>query len=292
MKIRNILYGYQCVDGKMEFHPQESSVMKEIFKAYTEGKSLLELSKWLNERQIEYMPGVIGWNKSRIMRLLEDKRYLGDDRSPALIDQGTYDTVQEMRYNRCDQKNVDRQADIFKLNISVKCPSCNSILKRIVDNRWSTPPKWRCQNPKCKQSIAITDEALLSAITEVLNTVIANPEIINIPTEKETEPSAELRRLNNEITRAFDSIQIDKDAVRRMMIQYASLKYSELDSAVSKAQRLKDIFIDSQPMTSFSVGFLERTTDEIMLYTDGTIGLILENGQEIRKGANYADTRS
>ena len=292
MKKRNILYGYQCIEGIIKLHPQEMAVVKEIFKAYTKGKSLLELSKWLNERQIEYMPGVIEWNKARIMRILEDKRYLGDDRYPALIEKGSYDTVQEISYNRCDQKNTDRQADIFKLNIPVKCSSCNSILKRIVDNRWSTPPKWRCQNPKCKESIAITDEALLLAITEVLNTAIANPEMISIPTEKEIEPSAELRRLNNDITRAFDSIQIDKDAVRRMMIQYASLKYAELDSAVSKAQRLKDIFIDSQPMTSFSVGFLERTTDEIMLYTDGTIGLILENGQEIRKGATYADTRS
>ena len=292
MKKRNILYGYQCIEGIIKLHPQEMAVVKEIFKAYIEGKSLLELSKCLNERQIEYMPDVIKWNKARIMRILEDKRYLGDDRYPALIEQGTYDTVQEISYNRCDQKNTDRQADIFKLNIPVKCPSCNSILKRIVDSRWSTPPKWRCQNPKCKESIAITDEALLSAITEVLNTAIANPEIINIPTEKESEPSVERRQLNNEIIRAFDNIQIDKDAVRRMMIQYASLKYAELDSAVSKAQRLKDIFLDSHPMTSFSVGFLERTTDEIMLYTDGTIGLILENGQEIRKGATYADTRS
>ena len=292
MKKRNILYGYQCIEGIIKLHPQEMAVVKEIFKAYIEGKSLLELSKCLNERQIEYMPDVIKWNKARIMRILEDKRYLGDDRYPALIEQGTYDTVQEISYNRCDQKNTDRQADIFKLNIPVKCPSCNSILKRIVDSRWSTPPKWRCQNPKCKESIAITDEALLSAITEVLNTAIANPEIINIPTEKESEPSVERRQLNNEIIRAFDNIQIDKDAVRRMMIQYASLKYAELDSAVSKAQRLKDIFLDSHPMTSFSVGFLERTTDEIMLYTDGTIGLILENGQEIRKGATYADARS
>ena len=292
MKKRNILYGYQCIEGIIKLHPQEMAVVKEIFKAYTDGKSLLELSKWLDERQIEYMPGVIKWNKARIMRILEDKRYFGNDRYPALIEQGTYDTVREISYNRCDQKNTDRQADIFKLNIPVKCPSCNSILKRIVDNRWSTPPKWRCQNPNCKESIAITDEALLLAITEVLNTAIANPEMISIPTEKETVPSLELRKLNNEITRAFDSIQIDKDAVRRMMIQYASMKYAELDSAVSKAQRLKDIFIDSQPMTSFSVGFLERTTDEIMLYTDGSIGLILENGQEIRKGATYADTRS
>ena len=152
--------------------------------------------------------------------------------------------------------------------------------------------RWDCSNPTCKTVIGMIDDAMLTDITEILNTAIANPEMISIPTEKEIEPSAELRRLNNEITRAFDSIQIDKDAVRRMMIQHASLKYTELDSAVSKARRLKDIFTESQPLTTFSIEFLHRTADELMLYTDGTIGLILENGQEIRKGATYADTRS
>ena len=292
MKIRNILYGYQCVDGKIEFHPQESTVMKEIFQAYTEGKSLLELSKWLNERQIEYMPGVVGWNKSRIMRLLEDKRYLGDDRYPALIDQGTYNTVQEMKYNRCDQKNVDRQADIFQIDIPIRCPNCNGLMKRKVDIRRTDSTRWRCQNPECRASVAKKDESLFDEMTELLNTAIANPETITIPTEEEIESSTELRRLNNEITRAFDNIQIDRTAVREMMIRYASMKYAELDSAVYRAQRLKDIFSTSQPLTAFSVDFLHSTTDEIMLYTDGTIGLILENGQEIRKGADYASTGS
>ena len=292
MKIRNILYGYQCVDGKIEFHPQESTVMKEIFQAYTEGKSLLELSKWLNERQIEYMPGVVGWNKSRIMRLLEDKRYLGDDRYPALIDQVTYNTVQEMKYNRCDQKNVDRQADIFQIDIPIRCPNCNGLMKRKVDIRRTDSTRWRCQNPECRASVAKKDESLFDEMTELLNTAIANPETITIPTEEEIESSTELQRLNNEITRAFDSIQIDRTAVREMMIRYASMKYAELDSAVYRAQRLKDIFSTSQPLTAFSVDFLHSTTDEIMLYTDGTIGLILENGQEIRKGADYASTGS
>lgn len=292
MKIRNILYGYQCVDGKIEFHPRESVVIKEIFKAYTEGKSLLELSKWLNERQIEYMPGMVGWNKSRVMRLLEDKRYLGDDRYPALIDQDIYDTVQEMRYNRCDQKNVDRQADIFQIDIPVRCPNCNGIMKRKIDIRRTNATRWRCQNSECRASVAKKDESLFDEITELLNTVIANPEIINMPPEKETEPSAELRRLNNEITRVFDSIQIDRTAVREMLIRYTSMKYAELDSAVYKAQRLKEIFTASQSLAAFSIEFLHSTTDEIMLYTDDTIGLILENGQEIRKGANYASNRS
>ena len=78
----------------------------------------------------------------------------------------------------------------------------------------------------------------------------------------------------------------------QMMIRYTSMKYAEIDTEVYRAQRLKNVFIDNQPMHSFSAAFLERTTNEIMLYTDGSIGLILENGQEIRKGATYADTRS
>ena len=143
--------------------------------------------------------------------------------------------------------------------------------------------RWDCSNPACKTVIGMKDNAMLTEITEILNIAIANPEMINIPPEKETEPSAELRRLNNEITRAFDSIQIDRTAVREMMIRYASMKYAELDSAICRAQRLKDIFTASQPLTAFSIEFLHSTTDEIMLYTDGTIGLILENGQEIRK---------
>ena len=58
MKIRNILFGYRYTEGKLVFHPTESEVMKEIYKAYLEGNSLLKLSERLNERQIEYMPGV------------------------------------------------------------------------------------------------------------------------------------------------------------------------------------------------------------------------------------------
>ena len=292
MKNRNILYGYCYKDGIITVHEGEAKIVKGVCKDYLDGKSLLDIANGLNERQIEYMPGVMGWNKARIMRMLEDIRYIGDERYPPIIEQETYDAIRKLKDSKNGQKAIDRKSDIFQLSLPVRCPNCNGILKRRIDSRREMASRWDCSNPTCKTVIGMIDDAMLTDITEILNTAIANPEIISIPTEKEIEPSAELRRLNNEITRAFDSIQIDKDAVRRMMIQYASLKYAELDSAVSKAQRLKDIFIESQPMTSFSVGFLERTTDEIMLYTDGTIGLILENGQEIRKGANYASNGS
>lgn len=106
------------------------------------------------------------------------------------------------------------------------------------------------------------------------------------------EQGIDTQQMNMEMIVTFPGIQIDRNAVREMMIRYASMKYAEIDTEVYRAQRLRNVFIDNQPMHSFSAAFLERTTNEIMLYTDGSIGLILENGQEIRKGATYADTRS
>ena len=291
MKNRNILYGYGYFDGKIGIHPQESEIVKEVYKEYLNGKSLLVITDMLNERQIEYMPGVVNWNKARVMRILDDKRYLGDGKYPALIDQESYDTAKAMKEIKSDQKHIDRQADIFQLSTPVRCPICNSVMRRRYDNRRLIQTRWVCRNPECDTAIRISDEGLFSAICELLNGVIANPERIHIPTEKENEPSLERRRLNSEITRLFDSVQIDREVIRKKMLEYASLRYTEIDNEGSIAKRLKDIFTRTSPMETFSLEFVERTVDEIRLAADGTVSIVLENKQEIRKGVYYADTR-
>ena len=91
----------------------------------------------------------------------------------------------------------------------------------------------------------------------------------------------------------FGPIQnFECELVRKKMMEYASLRYSEIGNEVSTAIRLKDIFIQTSPMETFSLEFVERTVDEIRLATDGTVSIVLENKQEIRKGVYYADTRS
>lgn len=284
MKNRNIFYGYCYKDGNIVIHESSATIVKEICKVYLDGKSLLEISEWLNERQIEYMPGVVGWNKSRVMRILENKSYIGDEKYPAIIKEQMYKSIQSLKTAKNRQKEVDRSADIFHLYIPVKCPNCKGIMKRRVDKRRKNTSRWDCLKPACKTVIGINDEILLDEITEVLNAAITNPEIITLPIGKEIEPSLESRKLDNEIKNAFNSINLNQNAIREMMIRHVSLKYAELDSSVCRARRLKNIFSESQPLTRFSVEFLHKTTDEIMLYADGTVGIILENKQEIRKG--------
>ena len=69
--------------------PQESEIVKRICESYLNGQSLLTIATWLNEEQIEYMPGVIGWNKARLKRIIEDERYLGKEPYPAILAEET-----------------------------------------------------------------------------------------------------------------------------------------------------------------------------------------------------------
>ena len=46
------------------------------------------------------------------------------------------------------------------------------------------------------------------------------------------------------------------------------------------------------PLQTFSIELLEKTVDEIKMYADGTLGIVLENGQEIRQEVENADDNS
>ena len=106
MKNRTLPYGYQCCNGITVLHPQESEIVKRIFESYLNGQSLLTIATWLNEEQIEYMPGVIGWNKARLKRIIEDERYLGKEPYPAILAKETYTAMQKIKEKRNTQKDT------------------------------------------------------------------------------------------------------------------------------------------------------------------------------------------
>ena len=135
MKNRTIPYGYMYENGIIVLHPIEAESVKAIFTAYLDGQSLRNIANALNESQTEYLPGIIGWNKARLMRLIEDERYIGTDTYPAIIEQTVYTTVKATKTARNTQKDTDRGADIFKLTAPVKCPNCGCEMHRRTDCR-------------------------------------------------------------------------------------------------------------------------------------------------------------
>ena len=291
MKKRGVLFGYKYENGETVICEKEALVVQEIFYKDRAGKSLLELLRELNEKNIEYMPGVAIWDKARIVRLLEDERYTGEKRYPILIDRKEYDEIQKIKKENCNQKGIDRKADIFQMAIPVSCPRCNKRLRRVVDSRDKNPIRWRCQSAKCSFSKIKHDESLFDELTELMNLLIEKPETIELSSMNDCEPGDVLRGLNGEITKMLNGGAIDSEEVRRKMLKVATLKYAELSTVDCKAERIKDIFMAAEPLNGFSLVLLERTVDEIKFHEDGTIGIVLENGQEITKEMRYAIER-
>ncbi len=283
MKNRNLPYGYSFTKGSIVVQPQEQAIVAGIYDGYLSGKSLSDITSELNVRSVEFMPGVIGWNKARLKHILEDERYLGTDAYPAIVEQETYDAVQEIKAARNTQKGVDRKSDIFQITVPVRCPVCGSEMHRRSDSRNKCRQRWACKNDGCRHLIAIADEELLGKITELLNGVISNTERIYIPKPAVQEPSTELRRLNNEIGRTLEGFSIQKNTLRKQLLQSVSLKYEGIDNAVYIAKRLKADFANASPLSDFSPELFNRTVSELRLCENGTVSIILTNGQQIGK---------
>lgn len=283
MKNRNVPYGYMYIEGELVLHPQESVMVTEIFQEYLIGKSLLKIAEELNEKKIEYRTGVTKWNKARLKRILEDERYLGKDAYPNIIQEETYKRAQVLKDAKNTQKNIDRKAEIFQLNVPVRCPNCHNKMCRKFDHRFKNKVKWRCQSQTCETLILKEDTELVQDITELLNEVMVNPDKLQVPIETEREPSGELRILDNEIARIYDSINIDKEELQKKLLKYASLRYIELNDEVCKTQRLKDRFKEASPTETFPAELFDKTVKELNLYIDGSVGIVLMNDQEITK---------
>ena len=263
MKKRNISFGYQFENGKIIRHPAESRIVSNIFEDYLQGGSLLQIAKKLNGCGAEYMPGVTGWNKARLKRIVEDVRYLGDETYPPIIDTDTFGKAQKIKAERNTQKDIDRSADIYSLNIPVCCEQCGQLMRRMHDSRTSFGEKWVCQ--RCGATIKIGDEELLTAVTE------------------QKEPSSCLRRLENEIGRLLDSSEIEKETLKNKIFECASLRYSEMDTTESVTEMLKAAFEKSGPLSQYSQEFTERTVTAILLNGDGNVSITLKNDRKIGK---------
>ncbi len=283
MKNRNIPYGYAYADGKVILHPQESEIVKEISRDYLSGKSMLLIAQGLNNRMIAYMVGVYGWNKARIKRIIEDKRYLGNEKFPALIDEETHTKMCALKDEKNTQAGVDRSTSIFKLQVNVACPRCKNKMRRRCDNVYTFKERWACTNVRCKTMIVKADVDFLGDINNLLNGVVENPEKIEMPTETEFCPSLQLERMNDEISCQFNAVSVDRKSIQSRMIAYVALKYAELDAMRCKAKKLKDIFLSAKITDEFSKELFDRTVIGINLYVGGDVGIVLMNNQEIRK---------
>lgn len=158
MKNRNIPFGYRFENGKIIIDSDEHATLQRICSEYLGGRSLLQIANGLQTDKVEFAHGIMTWNKARIMRIVDDDRYLGNETYPQLIDEATLERMRSRKSSRNTQSSTDRQSGIYRLKVPVICPSCGEAMHRRQDARCKCIQKWGCS--QCGTQIEKADADL------------------------------------------------------------------------------------------------------------------------------------
>lgn len=271
MKNRTIPFGYAYENASVVINEKEKAIVVKIYESYLKGKSLSLIAEELNNQKIEYMPGTIGWNKARLKHILDDERYIGAKEFPKIIDEQYYDKVRSLKTDKSPMKNQVAGSKKYWSRVPVLCAQCREVMQRKCNNRLRRKVKWYCRNG---HSVFIDDDAMLEQISNYLRGIAGNVEQIEGCGRKigcVTE---------NEIVQTYRDLD-DKEEIKRYLLQQASQKYRLLEESGFIEQRLKDMFTDEGISDSFPEELFERAADAVLLEEDGTVGIVLINGQEI-----------
>ena len=284
MKNRRFPYGHEMQCGKIQICKAESNVLAEIFNSYINGSNLREISDSLTSRKVEYLPDECGWNKSRIKRMIEDKRYLGDEKYPQIVQEEIFNKANSIKQGRRTTKNYVVTAENKPVVYLTRCTECGAPLYHITDIRYAESESWCCKTDKCRLNIKMTISEIQKHITDLLNEVITNQGLIQYAeSDISSESSVEIMRIENDIERLLEQSDFDKDKLQNLILECAEKKYSSDKSTRHITDRLKADFEKLSPLSTFSMELFEKTVSAVLLNKRGSVSIKLKNGNIIGK---------
>lgn len=278
-KNRRIPFGYQMKNGEIVTEPRELYAVSKIFADYLKGKSLLEISRSMQEEQIPYHPGEdFSWNKNMVKRILENEKYLGTETYPQLISADIF--------HRANNKKIKKATNICIVPDELKeirnitlCAECR---KRLFRNQNGT---WNCKTYRCSEfEYVATDQMILSAVLNILNSAIANSSLLDVEAEMSVyTPNGEVVKQKNEISRLMDSTDIEYDRIKAAILELAELKYEccSYDDVPQKTILLNEIMKGVKRLNTLDVELLLKCAEHITVSHNATIGLELINGVKL-----------
>ncbi len=295
-KNRFIPFGYCMKNGEIVLEPIESEAILKIFEEYLKGSSFLQIAKLMESEKVRYSEDSNYWNKNMVKRIIENKKYIGNETYPYIISEETFSFANEMRKKKATSLCFISE-ELQEIRNRTYCLECGHRLSRIGGNCRSA--KWGCRNPDCYRfDYRLTDNMITGAVLTVLNTVIANPNLI----ENNSEPSVysttvDVIRKQNEISQMFDSAQIDSDRIKSEIFKLAEMKYDccTYDENPQKTEQLKTLLENQKQLNTFDIGLFKSCVSKIWISHFCTIevefinGIIMKNIMERKENnANSA----
>ena len=270
MNNRYTPFGYCIRDGKTMVVSSEAEVITKIYSLYLSGESLKTIAALLTYEKVEFLPDRWNWNKNRIVRILDDTRYMGTERYASIISADVFQQAQEMKLSRNTQTGYDRTKVISTSVVPIICGKCGCSTQRSLDRRRKDTHRYTCDNPLCHEVYHISEEAMIQMIENLMGGAS-----VTVNSQPDLDSLSEIQRLEREIARAIEYYNIH-DCVKK--------KYQTKSSGRADSDKLK-YHLESE---RFQVNrrTVAELVSQIRLMSDNDLELTLINGQILRKEIN------
>ena len=289
-KNRVIPFGYCMKSGEITVDFTESKAVIRIFEEYLNGSSLLQIAKLMESEKIRYSEGSDHWNKNMVKRIIENEKYLGTGKYPQIISEAFFNQANEKRVLKATSVCVISE-DLQEIRNRTYCSECGHRLSRIGGN--CRCAKWDCRNPDCfRFEYQLTDQMIIGAVLTVLNTVIANPSLIESSGEISAySPTADVIRKQNEISQMTDSAQVDFDRIKTEIFKLAEMKYGccTYDDSSQKTAQLRHLLENHEQLNTLDIGLFKSCVNRIWISHFCTIEVEFINGVHIKNIAERND---
>ncbi len=282
-KNRVIAFGYCMKNGEIMVDFTESKEVVKIFEEYLNGNSLLQIAKLMESEKVQYSEGSDRWNKNMVKRIIENEKYLGNDKYPKIISETFFNQANEKRVSKATSVCIISE-ELQEIRNRTYCSECGHRLSRIGGN--CRCEKWDCRNPDCYRfDYQLTDQMIIGAVLTVLNTAIANSSLIENNSEISVYSlTADVIRKQNEINQMLDSVQLDFDRIKSEIFRLAEMKYNccTYDDNPQKTVQLRSLLENHEQLNSLDIGLFKACISRIWISHFCTVEIEFINGIVIK----------
>ena len=252
MKHRTLHFGYEIQNGIIQINKAETQTVIWIFTEYLNGSNLKEIAESLTSQKIEYMPDKYDWNKNRIKRIIEDRRYAGDGKYPKIISQRMFEQANAVKEEKRTTKSYMVDASNKPLVYAVRCSYCGKTMIHNTNRKAKYAEQWVCGTENCGTKIYMTIEQIEQADT-------------------------------GEFDEQFESLmsEIHRLEIQNKILECAAKKYEYCTDKAHITERLKADFEKTSPLSNFSMDIFTRTVSAVLIDESNKTRIVLKNGNII-----------
>lgn len=130
LKNRNIPFGYCMVNGKYALNAPEAEAVRKIFADYICGKSLKTIAA---EMTVPYNTGKAVWNKNMVCRVIENKKYIGENKFPKIISDKDFKRAAEIKTERNTYRKPAPQDEPRQTEITISVYEPTDDIRRMTN---------------------------------------------------------------------------------------------------------------------------------------------------------------